>query len=133
MAFIAGASPASAAVTLRGIVPEDGPRLGWLERYTEARQGPEQIEKVTQTYKVGDAGALDLSHLAGDIRVTGGSGTEIKIDATKRAAIAIPSRPSGCSKRCGLTSTTSMAASKSARSIRGAARSATTSRPASTT
>jgi DUF4097 and DUF4098 domain-containing protein YvlB len=85
LAFIAGASPASAAVTLRGIVPEDGPRLGWLERYTEARQGPEQIEKVTQTFKVGDAGALDLSHLAGDIRVTGGSGTEIKIDATKRA------------------------------------------------
>ena len=77
-------APASAAVTLRGIVPEDGPRIGWLERYTEARQGPEQIEKVTQTYKVGDAAALDLSHLAGDIRVTGGSGNEIKIDATKR-------------------------------------------------
>jgi DUF4097 and DUF4098 domain-containing protein YvlB len=84
LAFIAAASPASAAVTLRGIVPEDGPRSGWLERYTEARQGPEQIEKVSQTHKVGEAGALDLSHLAGDIRVTGGGGTEIKIDATKR-------------------------------------------------
>ena len=57
LAFIAGASPASAAVTLRGIVPEDGPRAGWLERYTEARQGPEQIEKVSQTYKVGDGAA----------------------------------------------------------------------------
>jgi DUF4097 and DUF4098 domain-containing protein YvlB len=85
LAFIAGASPASAAVTLRVAVPEDGPRTGWLDRYTEARQGPEQIEKVSQTHKVGEAGALDLSHLAGDIRVTGGSGTEIKIDATKRA------------------------------------------------
>ena len=84
LAFIAGASPASAAVTLRGIVPEDGPRAGWLERYTEARQGPEQIDKVSQTYKVGDGAALDLSHLAGDIRVTGGTGSEIKIDATKR-------------------------------------------------
>ncbi len=84
LAFVAGATPASAAVTLRGIVPEDGPRAGWLERYTEARQGPEQIEKVSQTYKVGDTGALDLSQLAGDIRVTGGSGAEIKIDATKR-------------------------------------------------
>jgi hypothetical protein len=27
-------------VTLRGIVPEDGPRTGWLERYTQAREGP---------------------------------------------------------------------------------------------
>ena len=82
--LIATASPASAAVTLRGIVPEDGPRTGWLERYTQAREGPEQIEKVSQTYKVGEGAALDVSHLAGDIRVTGGSGSEIKVDATKR-------------------------------------------------
>ena len=84
LGFWAVASPASAAVTLRGIVPEDGPRTGWLERYTQAREGPEQIEKVSQTYKVGDGAALDLSHLAGDIRVTGGTGSEIKVDATKR-------------------------------------------------
>ena len=50
----------------------------------EARQGPEQVEKFTQSYKVGDGAALDLSHLSGDIRVTGGSGAEIKIEATKR-------------------------------------------------
>lgn len=85
LALVAGASPAAAAVTLRGIVPEDGPRAGWFERYSEQRQGPEQIEKVTRTYKVGDGAALDLSHLSGDIRVTGGSGSEIKIEATKRA------------------------------------------------
>ena len=84
LAFIASATPASAAVTLRGIVPEDGPRTGWFERYSEARQGPEQIEKVAQAIKVGDGAALDLSHLAGDVRVTGGSGSEIRIDATKR-------------------------------------------------
>lgn len=81
---LCAASPASAAVTLKGIVPEDGPRTGWLERYQDARQGPEQIEKVSQTYKVGDGASLDLSHLAGDIRVTGGNGSEIKVDATKR-------------------------------------------------
>ena len=85
LALIAGTSPAAAAVTLRGIVPEDGPRAGWFERYSEQRQGPEQIEKVTQTFKVGDGAALDLSHLSGDIRVTGGSGSELKIEATKRA------------------------------------------------
>ena len=84
LALVAGASPASAAVTLRHLLPEDGPRAGWLERYQDARQGPEQIEKVSQTHKVGDVAALDLSHLAGDIRVTGGSGSEIKIEATKR-------------------------------------------------
>jgi DUF4097 and DUF4098 domain-containing protein YvlB len=84
LACIAGISPAFAAVTLRSIVPEDGPRAGWLERYTEARQGAEQIDKVSQTFKVGDGAALDLSHLSGDIRVTGVSGSEIKVDATKR-------------------------------------------------
>ena len=85
IACTAGASPAAAAVTLRGLLGEDGSRSGWLERYTEARQGPEQIEKISQTHKVGDGGSLDLSHLAGDIRVTGGGGNEIKIEATKRA------------------------------------------------
>lgn len=84
LAVVAAAYPASAAVTLRGIVPEDGPRSGWFERYSEARQGAEQIDKVSQTIKVGDAGSLDLSHLSGDIRVSGAAGSEIKIDATKR-------------------------------------------------
>lgn len=84
LAFIAAVSPASAAVTLRSLMPDDGPRAGWFERYQAARQGPEQIEKVTQTFKVGGNGSLDLSHLSGDIRVTGGGGSEIKVEATKR-------------------------------------------------
>lgn len=83
-ALLSAASPALAAVTVRAAVPEDGPRLGWFERYTEMRQGPEQVDKISQSIKVGDGASLDLSHLAGDIRVTAGSGTEIKIDATKR-------------------------------------------------
>ncbi|HYE86411.1 MAG TPA: DUF4097 family beta strand repeat-containing protein, partial [Vicinamibacterales bacterium] len=82
--LFAMAAPAAAAVTVRVIVPEEGPRNVWLERYTEARQGPEQIEKVSQTIKVGDGAALDLSHLSGDIRVTVGGNNEIRIDATKR-------------------------------------------------
>jgi DUF4097 and DUF4098 domain-containing protein YvlB len=84
LAFIATASPAAAAVTLKGIVPEDGPRAGWFDRYSENRQGPEQTDKFSQTIKVGDAAGLDLSHLSGDIRVTGAAGSEIRIDATKR-------------------------------------------------
>ena len=82
--LLLSASTAHAAVTLKGLLPEDGPRLGWFERYSEARQGAEQIDKVTQTFKVGDGAGLDLSHLSGDIRVAAGSASEIKIDATKR-------------------------------------------------
>src|SRR5687767_10858426 len=76
--------PAIAAVTLRGLFYDDNPRGAWFDRYQESRQGPEQIEKVTQTIKVGDGAVLDLSHLAGDVRVTGGGGSEIRIEATKR-------------------------------------------------
>jgi DUF4097 and DUF4098 domain-containing protein YvlB len=83
-ALLAAASPARAAVTLRSLLLDENPRTFWLDRYQEARQGPEQIDKVSQTIKVGDGAALDLSHLSGDVLVTGGSGSEIKIDATKR-------------------------------------------------
>ena len=86
--FIAGiaaaAAPARAAVTLRGLFLEENPRAAWFERYAETRQGPEQVDKVTISHKVGASGALDVSHLSGDIRVTGGSGSEIRVDATKR-------------------------------------------------
>ena len=84
LALLVSAPPARAAVTLRGLLSDDGPRLGWFERYQDSRQGPEQIEKVSQTYKVGDGAALDLSHLAGDIRVSAGGAGEIKVEATKR-------------------------------------------------
>ena len=80
----ASVSSASAAVTVRGVVPEDGPRLGWFERYSDMRQGPEQVDKVSQSIKVGEGATLDVSQFAGDIRVTAGGTSEIKIDATKR-------------------------------------------------
>ena len=84
LALLPGAAPASAAVTLRGIVPEDGPRSGWFERYQDARQGPETTDRVLETFKVGADGALDLTGISGDVRVTGGSGNEIRVEATKR-------------------------------------------------
>jgi DUF4097 and DUF4098 domain-containing protein YvlB len=82
--LVAGASQAEGAVTLKGILPEDGPRLGWFERYQESRQGPEQTEKVSHSFKVGDGAGVDVTQISGDIRVTGGSGSEITIEATKR-------------------------------------------------
>src|SRR3990170_7153103 len=78
------AAPARAAVTLRGLALDDHPRSSWFDRYSEQRHGPEQVEKFTRSVKVGDGAMLDLSHLAGDVRVTGGNGSEIKIEATKR-------------------------------------------------
>ncbi len=83
-ALAATAVPARAAVTLRGLAVDDNPRSAWFDRYSEQRQGPEQVEKFTRSVKVGDGAVLDLSHLAGDVLVTGGGGSEIKIDATKR-------------------------------------------------
>jgi DUF4097 and DUF4098 domain-containing protein YvlB len=57
----------------------------WLERYQNSRQGPEQTERFSQTYKVTGDGMLDLQNIAGDVRVTAARGNEIRIDATKRA------------------------------------------------
>lgn len=84
VALLAGAPPAAAARTLRGIVPDDGPRTGWFERYQNARQGPETTDRVRQRFKVGADGALDLAGISGDVRVTGGAGNEIRVEATKR-------------------------------------------------
>ncbi len=85
IALVVVSAPATAAVTARGPGGEENPRAAWLDRYTEARQGGEQSERVTQTYNVGADGSLDLSNLSGDVRVTGGGGNEIRIEAIKRA------------------------------------------------
>lgn len=85
VALVAAASaPAAAAVTARGTALEDNPRAAWLDRYSEARQGAEQTDRVEQVYKVGADGSLDLQNISGDVRVTAGRGNEIRIEATKR-------------------------------------------------
>ena len=88
LSVIAAAAPGAVegAVTLRGLAidRDENPRSAWFERYQESRQGPEQIEKFSRSIKVDDNAVLDLSHLAGDVRVTGGGGSEIRIEATKR-------------------------------------------------
>ena len=73
--------------------PADGLRLktkvkvreAWAAKYQDSRYGPEVTERFSKTSKVGRTGALDLSNVAGDITVTGGSGDEIRIEAVKRA------------------------------------------------
>ena len=93
----------------------------WLERYQESRQGPEQTEPFTETYKVGADGALDLSQIAGDVRVTTGRNNEIRIEAIKR----VRHRDTDEAKRllgaaARSRSRRSAIASRSARSIRAA-------------
>ena len=60
-------------------------REAWSAKYQDSRYGPEVTERFSKTSKVGRTGALDLSNVAGDIVVTGGTGDEIRIEAVKRA------------------------------------------------
>lgn len=80
---VALGAPAAAAVT-KSAAFEENPSAPWLERFQESRQGPEQTERFAETYKVGADGALDLTHVAGDVRVTTGRANEIRVEAIKR-------------------------------------------------
>jgi len=71
-----GGQPVTAAVTLH-IADE---AVGGQSR----DRGSEHTETVTEQFAVGASGALDLSNIAGDVRVTGGAGTDIRIEAVKR-------------------------------------------------
>jgi Toastrack DUF4097 len=68
----------------RAADPREKARAAWLDRYSEARQGAEQTDRFSQSYRVGRDAALDLQNVSGDVRVTGGSGNEIRIEAIKR-------------------------------------------------
>jgi DUF4097 and DUF4098 domain-containing protein YvlB len=53
-------------------------------RREEARRGPEHTEQLTRTLRLGRNGVFDLQNLSGDIVVTGGSGNDVRLEATKR-------------------------------------------------
>jgi DUF4097 and DUF4098 domain-containing protein YvlB len=74
------AAPVSVAAGPR----PDRARAAWLERFQDSRQGPEQTERFSQSYKVAESSALDLENISGDVRVTAGRSNDIQIDATKR-------------------------------------------------
>ena len=82
-ALALSAAPAAAAVTKAAGLDEH-PRVAWHERFQESRQGTEQTERFVGTYTVGADGALDLTQIAGDVRVTTGRGNEIRVEAIKR-------------------------------------------------
>ena len=79
------AAPAAAqdAALSVGRGPAPG-RAAWHARFQEARSGPENVETVTRTFKVGAGGSLDIFNLAGPIVVTGAGGDAIVVTAVKR-------------------------------------------------
>lgn len=82
-ALVVVVTPAAAAVT-KSAGMDENPRVAWLDRFQESRQGPEQTERFAETYKVGADGSLDLTHIAGDVRVITGRTNEIRVEAIKR-------------------------------------------------
>src|SRR5690606_22044030 len=60
------------------------PRVARFERAQEPRQGREQTDRFSATYTVGEDGALDLTQIAGDVRVTARPGDQVRIEAVKR-------------------------------------------------
>lgn len=82
LSLLAGGTPALAAGS--GPSASARTRAAWLDRYAEARQGPESTDRLTRTFKVGPRGALDLTGISGDVTITGGGGSDIRVEATKR-------------------------------------------------
>lgn len=84
LALVAPAAAAGQSVDDIRIKTKVKVRQDWAARYQESRQGPEQIERFTRTAKLGRTGAFEISNIAGSIRITGGSGDEVRIEAVKR-------------------------------------------------
>lgn len=84
LAALMPGAPGLAADPSADVKPTARSRAHWFDRYSQERDGPEESERFSQTYRVGRDAALDLTNLSGDVRVTGGSGSEIRIEAIKR-------------------------------------------------
>jgi DUF4097 and DUF4098 domain-containing protein YvlB len=59
-------------------------RVAWLERYQESRQGPESTDRFNNVYKVDSDPTIDLTQIAGDVRVVTGRNNEVRVEAIKR-------------------------------------------------
>jgi DUF4097 and DUF4098 domain-containing protein YvlB len=85
LAITVTSSVAAGGAATVPVPPLEGrPQSAWLARYAEARQGQEQTATVSRSFAVGADGALDLANISGDVRVTGGGSSEIRVEATKR-------------------------------------------------
>lgn len=86
LASLAALAPVSAAAQPRPTLTHLAPaRAAWFERFEQSRNGPEETQMVTKTFKVSGSGSLDVSNLSGDVIVTGIAGDQIQVHAVKRA------------------------------------------------
>ena len=53
-------------------------------RRQDARRGPEYTEPISKTLRLGKNGTFDLQNLSGEIVVTGGGGSDVRVEAIKR-------------------------------------------------
>jgi DUF4097 and DUF4098 domain-containing protein YvlB len=72
-----------AADALDDLVDERDPRAARQRSGDRNDRGPEYTEKFEKTVKIGRNGRLELTNYSGDVEVTGGTGEDIKITATK--------------------------------------------------
>ena len=81
-----GAVPAAAQDPHIRVVVRDAVKTVGLRAYQgrTRNNGPEQTERFSRKVKVGRDGRVSLANIAGDIKVTAGSGDEVVIDAVKR-------------------------------------------------
>jgi DUF4097 and DUF4098 domain-containing protein YvlB len=75
--------PDPAAARQLAAVRTAGPHAAPHAEQSRSREA-EQADTFKGTYRVGEDGALDLFQIAGDVHVTGGRGSEIRIEAIKR-------------------------------------------------
>ena len=61
----------------------------WVESF-QSRQGPEQTERATKTFKVGPNGSLDVSSVSGDVVVSEVAGDTMTVEAVKRVRSRTP-------------------------------------------
>lgn len=73
-----------ADASLKGLTSHEKARVAWLARYQESRQGPETTDRFSGVYTVSGDGAVDVTQIAGDVRVVTGRGNEIRVEAIKR-------------------------------------------------
>ena len=71
------------AATIRETVRETVRRV-LPTMYQGRNRGPEQSAHFSRKVKIGRDGRVSVANIAGDITVTGGSGDEVSIEATKR-------------------------------------------------
>ena len=81
-----GAVPAGAQDPDIRVVIRDAVKTATARAYQgrNRNNGPEETEKFSRKVKIGRDGRVSISNISGDIKLSGGSGDEVVIDAVKR-------------------------------------------------